>query len=319
VRLTRTRPLSYYVRQCLDDALARTTPRGTVSYARLLPNDALERSDLCASALRELGLKLHEGGVFVLSGAGVSTDSGIPDYRDDDGAWKARAPVQYRDFVNSEAVRRRYWARSMLGFPTISETQPNPAHQALRLLEERRQCSLLVTQNVDGLHSRAGSQRVIDLHGRLDRVKCLGCGAITERGALQSELVARNPQFVGAVGTPKPDGDAELAAVNYQDFQLVECAGCGGMLKPDLVFFGENVPAERVHEAMTALERSRLLLVVGTSLMVFSGYRFARAAARLGVPIAVVNRGKTRADELAQLKISGNAAEILTKLLVLRP
>jgi NAD-dependent SIR2 family protein deacetylase len=267
-----------------------------------------------SATLAELGQKLGEGGVFVLGGAGVSTDSGIPDYRDEHGAWKGSEPMQYRDFVGSEANRKRYWARSMVGFPFMASAQPNVAHHALAALEQRGALSLLVTQNVDGLHSRAGSARVIDLHGRLDQVKCLGCGAITSRAELQSELAARNPEFVSAAATLKPDGDAELSAVSYQDFEIVPCATCGAMLKPDVVFFGENVPAPRVRDAMSALEGSRLLLIVGSSLMVFSGYRFARAAARLGIPIAIVNRGKTRADDVAALKISKSVSEVLGAL-----
>ena len=250
----------------------------------------------------------------MLTGAGVSTESGIPGYRDEHGAWKARAPVQYRDFVGSEAVRQRYWARSMRGFPLMARAKPNAAHFALRELEAQNALSLLVTQNVDGLHRRAGSEQLVDLHGRLDQVRCLGCGALTERAALQSELVARNHEFEHAIATMKPDGDAELSDVDYQSFRVVPCATCSGMLKPHVVFFGENVPAERVTLAMSALERSRLLLIVGSSLMVFSGFRFARAAARLGIPIAIVNRGLTRADDLASLKISGDISQILDTL-----
>lgn len=264
--------------------------------------------------LAELRRLVSLGGVFVLTGAGVSTDSGIPDYRDERGAWKTREPVQYRDFVGSEAVRRRYWARSMLGFPLMARATPNAAHRALRDLEVRRALSILVTQNVDGLHRLAGTENNIDLHGRLDQVRCLACSALTERRALQSELVARNPEFVSALSTVKPDGDAELSDVDYQRFELVPCAACGGVLKPDVVFFGENVPVERVTRAMAALESSRLLLIVGTSLMVFSGFRFARAAARWGVPIAIINRGLTRADELSALKIQGNVGEVLSEL-----
>lgn len=264
-----------------------------------------------ASRVGELRERLAAGGVFVLTGAGVSTDSGIPDYRDEHGAWKGRAPIQYRDFVGSDAVRKRYWARSMLGFPLMAGAQPNAAHRALATLEARRALSLLVTQNVDGLHHRAGSESVVDLHGRLDQVRCLGCGALTARAALQSELVARNADFVRANAVAKPDGDAELSDVDYQRFETVACGACNGILKPHVVFFGENVPAERVVRAMGELERAKLLLIVGTSLMVFSGFRFARAAVRFGVPIAIVNRGVTRADELSTLKIQGNVGEIL--------
>lgn len=269
--------------------------------------------DQLASRIAELRQLLASGGVFVLSGAGVSTDSGIPDYRDDRGAWKGRAPIQYRDFVASDAVRRRYWARSMLGFPLMDCAQPNDAHHALAKLERQSRVSLLLTQNVDGLHHRAGSASVVDLHGRLDQVRCLGCGALSARAALQSELVARNPGFAQANAVVKPDGDAELSDVDYQRFEIVACEACGGILKPHVVFFGENVPAERVTLAMAALERAKSMLIVGTSLMVFSGFRFARAAVRFGVPIAIVNRGVTRADDLSMLKIEGNVGAILSK------
>ncbi|MET0795224.1 MAG: NAD-dependent protein deacetylase [Polyangiaceae bacterium] len=264
--------------------------------------------------IAELKERLAAGDTFVLTGAGVSTDSGIPDYRDDFGAWKARAPVQYREFIGSDATRRRYWARSMLGFPMMARAKPNAAHHALSALEARQQLSLLVTQNVDGLHRRAGSERLVDLHGRLDQVRCLGCAALTERAALQSELEARNPEFLRQSFTVKPDGDAELSDVDYQRFNVVPCSACGGMLKPHVVFFGENVPADRVTHSMAALERSRLLLIIGSSLMVFSGFRFARAATRFGVPIAIINRGITRADELSTLKLRGDIAEILGQL-----
>jgi NAD-dependent SIR2 family protein deacetylase len=264
-----------------------------------------------ASRVAELKQLLGGGRVFVLTGAGVSTDSGIPDYRDEHGAWKVAEPIQYRTFVDSEAVRKRYWARSMLGFPLIAQATPNAAHLALANLEARGAISLLATQNVDGLHGRAGSIEVIDLHGRLDQVRCLGCEAITERATLQSELIRRNPRFARANAIVKPDGDAEPSDVDYQRFDVAPCRACGGILKPHVVFFGENVPAERVTRAMTTLEQAKLLLIAGTSLMVFSGFRFARAAARWGVPIAIVNRGVTRADELATLKIEGNAGDIL--------
>ena len=264
------------------------------------------------SRVAELRRRLFGGRVFVLTGAGVSTDSGIPDYRDEHGAWKGRAPIQFRDFVGSESTRKRYWARSMLGFPLLARAQPNAAHRALARLEARDALSLLVTQNVDGLHRRAGNQRLVDLHGRIDQVRCLGCGALTERAALQSELEARNPDFARANAIVKPDGDAELSDVDYERFEVAACCACQGILKPHVVFFGENVPAERVTPAMAALEQAQLLLIVGTSLMVFSGFRFARAAARFGVPIAIVNRGVTRADELSTLKIEGNVGDILT-------
>jgi NAD-dependent SIR2 family protein deacetylase len=260
---------------------------------------------------------LSRGGVLALTGAGVSTESGIPDYRDDWGNWKRPPPMQYREFVGSQAARQRYWARSTLGFDRLRDAEPNAAHRALAELERAGQLTAIVTQNVDGLHQAAGSQEVIDLHGRIDQVVCLGCGARTPRSALQASLLERNPEW--ALHTEfvvAPDGDADLGAADYGRFQVVDCDGCGGILKPDVVFFGENVPSERVVRSMQALERARLLLVVGSSLMVFSGYRFVRAAARLGIPIAVVNRGQTRADPVAALKLEGDAGLVLPELLV---
>lgn len=248
--------------------------------------------------------------MVALTGAGVSTDSGIPAYRDEEGQWKQSAPMQYRDFVGSERSRQRYWARSMVGWQKMAHAAPNDAHRAFTELEHRGLLQLLITQNVDGLHSAAGSENVIDLHGRLDRVICLGCRNVTPRAELQGRLVAENPEFLGQSFVARADGDVELS-VDYERFRVTACAECGGVLKPDVVFFGENVPASRVQHAMVALEKARALLIAGSSLMVFSGFRFARAAARLGVPIAVVNQGRTRADELAALRVAGNVGEVL--------
>jgi NAD-dependent SIR2 family protein deacetylase len=253
---------------------------------------------------------LAQGDVVVLTGAGVSTDSGIPAYRDEEGRWKQSAPMQFREFVGSELSRQRYWARSMVGWNRMACAQPNDAHRALAAMERRGLLRLLITQNVDGLHSAAGSESVIDLHGRLDRVICLGCKSVTSRAELQERLVADNPEFLGQSFVARADGDVELA-VDYERFRLTACQACGGVLKPDVVFFGENVPAPRVQHAMASLEGARALVIAGSSLMVFSGFRFARAAARMGVPIAVVNQGRTRADELAALRVAGNVGELL--------
>jgi NAD-dependent SIR2 family protein deacetylase len=253
---------------------------------------------------------LEQGEVVALTGAGVSTDSGIPAYRDEEGRWKQSAPMQFREFAGSELSRQRYWARSMVGWARMEQAVPNDAHLALAELERRGLLRLLITQNVDGLHSAAGSERVVDLHGRLDRVVCLGCKDVTPRAQLQTELIAQNPEFLGQSFVARADGDVELA-VDYERFRVSACARCGGVLKPDVVFFGENVPAPRVERAMASLNGARALLIIGSSLMVFSGFRFARAAARLAVPIAVVNRGRTRADELATLRVAGNVGELL--------
>jgi NAD-dependent SIR2 family protein deacetylase len=260
--------------------------------------------------VQALAALLRRRDVVVLSGAGVSTDSGIPAYRDEDGRWKQSAPMQFREFTGSVRARQRYWARSMVGWPRMAKAEPNLAHRALSAAEARGFLRLLITQNVDGLHSAAGSRNVIDLHGRLDRVICLDCKALSARSQLQARLVAENAPFLGESFVARADGDVELA-VDYERFRLAACEACGGVLKPDVVFFGENVPAPRVQEAMAALEAASALIIVGSSLMVFSGFRFARAAARLGIPIAVVNLGKTRADDLASLRVSGNVGEIL--------
>jgi NAD-dependent SIR2 family protein deacetylase len=265
---------------------------------------------MAVSPVSALAGLLAGGDVVVLTGAGVSTDSGIPAYRDEEGRWKQSAPMQFRDFTGTELARQRYWARSMVGWRRMAEARPNAAHAALAELERRGSLRLLITQNVDGLHSAAGSHNVVDLHGRLDRVICLDCRRLSARSELQARLVDDNPDFVGQSFVVRADGDVELD-VDYTRFRIAPCAECGGVLKPDVVFFGENVPAPRVQGAMAALEGARALVVVGSSLMVFSGFRFARAAARLGVPIAVVNRGKTRADELSSLRVDGNVGETL--------
>jgi NAD-dependent SIR2 family protein deacetylase len=200
----------------------------------------------------------------------------------------------------------------MVGWARMAHAQPNQAHRALSELEQRGLLRLLITQNVDGLHSAAGSENVVDLHGRLDRVICLGCKALSARVELQQRLVADNPEFLEHAFVTRADGDAELAA-DYERFRLCACEACGGVLKPDVVFFGENVPAPRVQQAMASLDGARALVIVGSSLMVFSGFRFARAAARQGVPIVVVNLGKTRADELSALRVAGNVGQVLEK------
>jgi NAD-dependent SIR2 family protein deacetylase len=256
---------------------------------------------------------LGRGSVVVLSGAGVSTASGIPDYRDDQGAWKHKKPMEFREFTGSVAARRRYWARSLVGFARIGEARPNRAHSALAELERAGLIDLVITQNVDGLHQAAGSERVVDLHGRIDRVTCLGCHDKTPRRELQRKLAQLNPGFSSLAASTTPDGDAELGAVDYEEFRLLDCERCGGMLKPDVVFFGETVPRCDVERSMAALETAQVLLIVGSSLMVFSGFRFARAAHKRSLTIAVVNRGRTRADEMATLKLAADAGEILSQ------
>ena len=252
--------------------------------------------------------------IFVLTGAGVSTHSGIVDYRDDHGAWKHRQPMRLQEFTRSQLARQRYWARSLLGFPRIDAARPNAVHQACAGLEQLGRLNQLVTQNVDGLHQKAGSQQVIDLHGRLDTVECLGCKTEFARSGFQHQLAELNPSFTRLSARTAPDGDADLPDVNYERFLVPPCERCGGLLKPSVVFFGESVPASRVHAALGALQSSQAVLVLGSSLMVFSGFRFARAAARFGLPLFIINRGKTRADELALLKVQGDLLTVVPEL-----
>ncbi|MEY4760287.1 MAG: hypothetical protein RLZZ200_143 [Pseudomonadota bacterium] len=252
--------------------------------------------------------------LFVLTGAGCSTDSGIPDYRDANGEWKRSPPVQYPAFMADHAVRQRYWARSLVGWRHLGHASPNASHAALARLEGEGRVDTLVTQNVDGLHQKAGSRRVIDLHGRLDAVACQACGRRSPRAALQISLAELNPGWEGRAARVGPDGDVDLEADDFGGFVVPDCMDCGGILKPDVVFFGEAVPRDRVEAAYAAVARSDAVLVIGSSLMVYSGFRFVRAAADAGKPIAAVNRGRTRADELLSLKVDAGCAETLERL-----
>jgi NAD-dependent SIR2 family protein deacetylase len=252
--------------------------------------------------------------LFVLTGAGCSTDSGIPDYRDSSGEWKRRPPIRYQEFVGNERARKRYWARSLAGFRRMRLARPNDAHHALAMLERRGRIAQLVTQNVDGLHDAAGSENVIDLHGRIDTVRCLGCRRGSSREELQVELERRNPNFAALDAVEAPDGDADLEDVAFETFDVPACDACGGMLKPDVVFFGENVPPERVQRAMAPIASSDAMLVIGSSLMIYSGYRFVTAAADAGKPIAAINIGRTRADYLLALKVEDRCANALRVL-----
>jgi NAD-dependent SIR2 family protein deacetylase len=252
--------------------------------------------------------------LFVLTGAGCSTESGIPDYRDATGGWKRARPMMFQQFVGSEHARKRYWARSVVGFARMRGARPNQAHLSLARLERCGRVSQLVTQNVDGLHQAAGSEQVIDLHGRIDVVRCLACQRRTSREEMQAELVRRNPRFAGLEAHDAPDGDADLESAGFDDFDVPACEACGGLLKPDVVFFGENVPPTRVERAMAAIEGADAMLVVGSSLMVYSGYRFAKTMVGTGKPIAAVNLGRTRADHLLALKITGSCGDALRAL-----
>jgi NAD-dependent SIR2 family protein deacetylase len=249
----------------------------------------------------------------VLTGAGVSTGSGIPDYRDEHGEWKRARPVEFRPFMTDPKVRQRYWARSVVGWPIVSRAQPNGAHRALARLEASGFVDLLITQNVDGLHATAGSQNVIDLHGRIDAVRCIS-GHTLARAELQRQLLESNPAWAAIEGRVAPDGDVDIEGRDYSSFIVPDCPACGGILKPDVVFFGETVPRDRVDRAFEGVASADALLVVGTSLMVYSGFRFAEAAAAAGKPVAAVNLGRTRADHLLTLKISEVCEEVFGAL-----
>ena len=252
--------------------------------------------------------------VFALTGAGCSTASGIPDYRDDQGEWKRRPPVMIQAFRANDAIYRRYWARAYAGWPRFTAAAPGAAHRAFAAWESTGTLHQIVTQNVDGLHQRAGSGLVIDLHGRLDEVVCLGCGARTSRSALQKSIAVANPNW-SAEMVSAPDGDADIADALIDAFTPPRCEVCRGLLKPDVVFFGENVPVDRYAAARGALARADALLVAGSSLMVYSGFRFVWLAHEAGLPIAIVNRGRTRGDDLAGLKISGDVGSTLADAL----
>ncbi len=253
--------------------------------------------------------------LFILTGAGCSTSSGIPDYRDSDGKWKRMPPVTYQAFMGDEATRRRYWARSLVGWRRFRRARPNDAHRALARLEAMGKSELLLTQNVDRLHQAAGSARVINLHGRLDQVRCMGCGRKMSRDELQDELVRLNAGWLDMDAADAPDGDADLDCADFSSFVAPSCRGCGGVLKPDVVFFGENVPRDRVDAAARHLNEADAVLIVGSSLMVYSGYRFVEAAARAGKPAAAVNLGQTRADGLLALKVERPCEAALAFLL----
>jgi len=253
--------------------------------------------------------------LFVLTGAGCSTNSGIPDYRDAHGNWKRPQPVNFQAFIGDEATRQRYWARSLIGWRRFGQARPNATHHALARLEAQGRCELLVTQNVDRLHQSAGSRQVIDLHGRLDRVRCMGCERRLPRAEFQHELGELNANWLALDAADAPDGDADLDCADFGSFRVPPCRACGGMLKPDVVFFGENVPRDVVATAQHHLAQADAMLIVGSSLMVYSGFRFVRQAAEQGIPIAAINLGRTRADDLLTLKVEAACETALGFLL----
>jgi len=252
--------------------------------------------------------------LFALTGAGCSTASGLGDYRDTNGAWKRKQPITGQNFINNELARKRYWARSSVGWPTFEKAKPNSAHHALKSLEDNKQLSLLVTQNVDRLHQKAGHKNVIDLHGVLATVSCLDCQLAVDRNDFQQRLLSFNPWLRKLTAEQAPDGDADLNIDQLETMWIPNCTVCQGLLKPDVVFFGENVPKSIVQMSMTALRDSDALLVAGSSLMVYSGFRFCRDAQKRNQPIVIVNNGKTRADGFATLNIQGDCGHLLKTL-----
>jgi len=249
---------------------------------------------------------------LILTGAGISTPSGIPDYRDSDGVRRGRQPMMYQEFLAAPESRRRYWARAMLGWPRVRKARPNAAHEALATLQQRGRISALITQNVDTLHDQAGSHDVIELHGSLHRVLCLDCGQRSERDAIQQMMEAHNPYLSGVDAVQAPDGDTLLDPAFEARFQVPRCPHCAGeRMKPDVVFFGENVAQPTAARALAAAENAAGLLVVGSSLMAYSAFRLCRVIADRGKPLIAINLGKTRADDLLDLKIEGSCEELL--------
>jgi NAD-dependent SIR2 family protein deacetylase len=254
------------------------------------------------------------GGVMILSGAGLSTESGIPDYRGPTGALRKALPMTYQLFISDPAARQRYWARSQLGWRHIVAASPNAGHRSVAALEAAGLLSGIVTQNVDGLHQAGGASSVVELHGNLERVVCLSCRQRSSRVDLDARLRRANRDWEAHASTVNPDGDVAIDDAVIASFRVVDCEGCGGVLKPDVVFFGENVPPDKVACCYELVERSRALLVLGSSLSVMSGLRFVRRAAALGVPVAIVNQGWTRGDEYAAIRLHAALGTTLTAL-----
>ncbi|MEU6480409.1 NAD-dependent protein deacetylase [Streptomyces sp. NPDC047017] len=254
--------------------------------------------------LRPVTDALGAGGVLVLSGAGISTESGIPDYRGEGGSLSRHTPMTYQDFIAGAEARRRYWARSHLGWRTFGRARPNAGHRAVAAFGRHGLLSGVITQNVDGLHQAAGSAGVVELHGSLDRVRCLSCGAVSPRRALAQRLEEANAGFAPVAAGINPDGDADLTAEQVGDFRVLPCLDCGGVLKPDVVFFGEAVPPARVEHCRELVRAATSLLVLGSSLTVMSGLRFVRQAAQDGKPVLIVNRDPTRGDRHALTRVA---------------
>ncbi|HET6530765.1 MAG TPA: NAD-dependent protein deacetylase [Actinoplanes sp.] len=259
----------------------------------------------------ELAGWIAEGGVVVLSGAGLSTESGIPDYRGPSGATRRTTPMTYQAFTRDPVARRRYWARSHLGWRTIGDARPNAGHRAVARLQELAVLDGIVTQNVDGLHQAGGARDVIELHGNLAAIVCLDCGGRSARSDLERRLTHANPGFAAVAAAINPDGDVELDDAELDGFRTVDCADCGGMLKPDVVYFGETVPPDRVRRSFELVCGARTLLVLGSSLTVMSGRRFVLRAAKEGIRVAIVNQGVTRGEPYAALTVDARLGAVL--------
>ncbi|XP_076249548.1 NAD-dependent protein deacylase Sirt4 [Calliopsis andreniformis] len=267
--------------------------------------------------LKLKGFINNHNNICVLTGAGISTESGIPDYRSQGVGLYAksnRRPVLYKDFCKSEAIRRRYWARNYIGWPRFSSIQPNNTHKILSNLESAKKLRCIVTQNVDNLHSKAGSRKVIELHGTAFKVMCLNCDNKICRYHLQDVLNKLNPNITATAQMIRPDGDVDLSQEQVDGFNVPPCENCGGILKPDIIFFGDNVPRQTVESVKYNVEHSDSLLILGTSLSTYSGYRIVLQANSAGKPIAILNIGKTRGDDLADIKVEGRCGEILSKI-----
>lgn len=249
--------------------------------------------------------------LVVITGAGISAASGIPTYRDRAGIWQHSTPITHQEFIADASRRQRYWARSLVGWPVVRDARPNAAHLALCTLEQLGRIDLLVTQNVDRLHQRAGSARVVDLHGRVDLVRCMQCDETTSREHVQQQLLRDNPARHRAPATVRPDGDADIPAEWVESFTVPGCRKCAGVLIPDVVFFGGSIPKPRVAFCNEAIRCADAVLAIGSSLQVFSGYRFCRLATQLGKPLAIINPGNTRADSLADMKLVSNCEPLL--------
>ena len=255
-----------------------------------------------------------DGDVVVLSGAGLSTESGIPDYRGPSGAARPSTPMTYQSFTRDPVARRRYWARSHVGWRTIGDARPNDGHRVVARLQELGLLGGIITQNVDGLHQAGGAHDVVELHGNLARIRCLDCGDLTARTELERRLTDANPGFGAVASAINPDGDVELDDADLDGFRVVDCLRCGGMLKPDVVYFGETVPPERVSRSFALVAAARTVLVLGSSLTVMSGRRFVLRAAKDGIRVAIVNQGATRGDPYAGLTVDAPLGAVLPEL-----